>query len=79
MPVAAPDFKCLNIRQRQDYYWEHLGMMGDQNYINKNIKKLEMYTLAKEFDESKLILTFESEKHPLNTRVIEEKIRRYLK
>lgn len=79
VPVAAPDFKCLNIRQRQDYYWEHLGMMGDQNYINKNIKKLEMYTLAKEFDESKLILTFESEKHPLNTRVIEEKIRRYLK
>ena len=79
VPVAAPDFKCLNLRQRQDYYWEHLGMMGDQNYINKNIRKLEMYTLAKEFDESKLILTFESEHHPLNTRVIEEKIRRYLK
>lgn len=78
VPVAAPDFKCLNVRQRQEYYWEHLGMMGDRNYINKNVKKLETYTLAKEFDESKLILTFESENHPLNTRVIEEKISRYL-
>ena len=46
--------------------------------MNKNIRKIEKYTLAKGFDESRLILTFESVRHPLNTRIIEEKIKRYL-
>ena len=76
--IAAPDFNCLNVRTRKEYYWEHLGMMGDDAYVNKNIRKIERYTLAKHFDESRLILTFETDKHPLNTRIIEEKIRRYL-
>lgn len=78
IPIGAPDFNCLNVRLRQDYYWEHLGMLGNREYEERNVKKLEKYTLSKEFDESKLILTFETESHPLNTKVIEEKIRRYL-
>ena len=76
--IAAPDFNCLNVRTRKEYYWEHLGMMGNEGYVNNNIKKIEKYTLAKGFDESRLILTFETDKHPLNTRIIEAKIRRYL-
>lgn len=75
---AAPDFKCLNVRQRKEYYWEHLGMLGDQNYSNHNIIKMDKYSLADDFDESRLILTFETDSHPLNTRVIEEKIRKFL-
>ena len=77
--IGVPDFNCLNVRQRKDYYWEHLGMMSDSTYADKNVRKLEKYSLANDFDESRLILTFETENHPLNTRVIEEKIRRYLK
>lgn len=76
--IAAPDFNCLNVRTRKEYYWEHLGMMDDESYVNKNIRKIEKYTLAKGFDESRLILTFETVRQPLNTRIIEEKIRRYL-
>ena len=76
--VAAPDFNCLNVRLRKEHYWEHLGMMGDKDYVNHNVKKLERYSLAKDFDESGLILTFETESQPINTRVIEEKIRKYL-
>ena len=75
---AAPDFKCLNVRLRKIFYWEHLGKLGDQDYVNRNTNKFEKYTLSKDFDESSLILTFETENHPLNTKVIEEKIRRYL-
>ena len=75
---AAPDFKCLNVRMRKEYYWEHLGKLGDQDYVNHNANKFEKYTLSKDFDESSLILTFETENHPLNTKVIEEKILRYL-
>lgn len=76
--IAAPDFKCLNVRLRKVYYWEHLGKLGDQDYANRNVNKFEKYTLSKDFDESRLILTFETDTHPLNTRVIEEKIRRFL-
>ena len=76
--MAAPDFNCLNVRLRKEYYWEHLGMMGKEEYANRNAAKIEKYTLAKDFDETKLILTFETEKHPLNTRVIEEKIKTFL-
>ena len=75
---AAPDFKCLNVRLRKIFYWEHLGKLGDQDYVNRNANKFEKYTLSKDFDESSLILTFETENHPLNTKVIEEKIRRYM-
>ena len=78
IPIGAPDFNCLNVRLRKEYYWEHLGMIGDEKYVNRNIIKLEKYTMAKDFDESRLILTFESDKRPLNTRIIEEKIRKYL-
>ena len=76
--IAAPDFKCLNVRLRKVYYWEHLGKLGDQGYADRNVNKFEKYSLAKDFDESRLILTFETDNHPLNTKVIEEKIRRYL-
>ena len=75
---AAPDFKCLNRRLRKVYYWEHLGMIGDQDYANRNVKKMDKYILADDFDESRLILTFETDSHPLNTKVIEAKIRKYL-
>lgn len=76
--IAAPDFNCLNVRLRKEYYWEHLGMMGNDKYADRNVKKLEKYTYAKDFDERRLILTFESDKHPLNTRIIEAKIRKFL-
>lgn len=76
--IGAPDFKCLNVRLRKDYYWEHLGKLGDEDYANRNVKKLEQYARADDFDETRLILTFETDKHPLNTKVIDAKIRRFL-
>ena len=76
--MAAPDFNCLNVRLRKEYYWEHLGMMGKEEYADRNVKKIEKYSLAEDFDEAGLILTMETENKPLDTRVIEEKIRRYL-
>ena len=75
---AAPDFKCLNVRLRKVYYWEHLGKLGELDYSNRNVKKLEKYALAEDFDEERLIMTFETESHPLNTKVIDAKIRKYL-
>lgn len=75
---AAPDFKCLNKRLRKVFYWEHLGKLGEPDYANRNVKKLEKYALDEDFDESSLVLTCETDGHPLNTKVIEAKIRKYL-
>lgn len=76
--IAAPDFNCLNVRLRKDYYWEHLGMMGMEKYADRNTKKINKYFLADDFDENRLILTMETDNIPLNTRVIEQKILKYL-
>ena len=76
--IAAPDFNCLNVRLRKEYFWEHLGMMGEEKYADRNVRKIEKYTLAEDFDETKLIITMETDRKPLDTRVIDEKIRRYL-
>lgn len=76
--MSAPDFNCLNVRLRKEYYWEHLGKLGDKEYADRNVRKLEKYSLAGDFDETILILTFETDSRPLNTKVIEEKIRKFL-
>ena len=75
---AAPDFNCLNVRLRKEYYWEHLGKMGDEAYADANKDKLDKYALEPDFDETRLIITMETGNKPLNTKVIEEKIRKYL-
>ena len=75
---AAPDFNCLNVRLRKEYYWEHLGMMGNEEYANKNCGKMEKFLMAQDFDMTKLITTFETDKHPLNIKAVDEIIKRYL-
>lgn len=73
-----PDFTVLNIRERKEYYWEHLGMMGDENYCEKAIKKIETYQKNGIFPGNKLILTYETITHPLNVRCVENLIHEYL-
>ena len=75
---AAPDFNCLNVRLRKEYYWEHLGKMGDESYADTNKDKMDKYALDPDFDETRLIITMETGNKPLNTKVVEEKIRKYL-
>ncbi|MFQ9213592.1 MAG: hypothetical protein ACLR4C_08105 [Eubacterium ventriosum] len=33
----------LNRKTRKEIYWEHLGMMDDADYVEKAIKKIELY------------------------------------
>lgn len=75
---VIPDFKVLNRRTRNEYYWEHLGMMDFPEYVEKNVKKIETYEKNHTFPGSGLILTYETSKHPLNSRIVEELIRNYL-
>jgi len=37
---VRPDFMVLNVRTRQEYIWEHLGMLDDPVYLEKAMKKI---------------------------------------
>lgn len=75
---ARPDFYCLNVRLRKEIPWEHYGMMDDFAYANKNIAKLSKYEMNGFFPGDNMILTMETSKCPLDARIIELTIERYL-
>lgn len=69
-----PDFLCLHPVTRQVIMWEHFGMMDDPSYAEQTINKIEKYCNAGYHLGYNLIATFETSKHPLHSRHIEQKI-----
>jgi len=65
-----PDFTLLNVRERKEIYWEHLGRMSDADYAEMAIQKIALYEQNNIFIGDKLILTFETQNHPLNQKHI---------
>lgn len=76
--TVYPDFTLLNKRTRQEYYLEHFGKMDDEKYSESVVWKIESYERNKIFPGEKLLMTFESGKHPLNMKMVEEMILKYL-
>lgn len=73
-----PDFYCLNVRTRQEFIWEHFGMLGDIEYDETIAKKMTLYAqngwiLGKNF-----IATFETSNTPLDIKTVEQYITNYL-
>ena len=74
---VRPDFLCLHPMTRQAIVWEHFGMMDDPSYAEQTINKIEKYCNAGYHLGYNLIATFETSKHPLHSRHIEQKIQRH--
>ncbi|MBQ9233672.1 MAG: hypothetical protein IJ167_06520 [Lachnospiraceae bacterium] len=72
--IVHPDFTLLNIRQRQEIYWEHFGMMDDMDYRNNAFNKIRNYESSGFYQHDSLIWTFETGKNPLNTKEIRKMI-----
>lgn len=77
--IIHPDFKVLNAKTRKEMYWEHLGMMDDEEYIDKAIKKIELYQRNGYLIGRDLILTHETRTRPLNVKVVKANINEWLK
>ena len=77
--ITYPDFTILNTENRQEIYWEHLGMMDDPNYVDMAIKKINTYEQNGILLGKNLILTYETKKNPLNSKTIKLIIQHYLK
>ena len=73
-----PDFQVMNPNTLRVYIWEHLGMMDDPDYCNKNIEKIHAYQKAGIFPGDNLIITMETSTKPLSTKEINLIIDQYL-
>ncbi len=77
--TVHPDFLCLNLRTRQEFIWEHFGLMDDPDYAEKAVQKLNSYNENAIFPGHNLIITTESVSVPLNIKHIERLIQKFLK
>lgn len=73
-----PDFCCLNVRTRHEYFWEHLGMLDDADYVTRNCRKLEAYLNNGYFLGRELIVTWETAEIPFNREKAAQVIQKYL-
>ena len=73
-----PDFCCLNLRTRQEFYWEHFGMMDNPEYAEQTVGKLNLYARNGFFPGKNLIITAEASGKPLSTRLVEKIAEEYL-
>ncbi len=74
-----PDFYCLNLRTRQEFAWEHFGMMDDPDYAARAAEKLQLYAENGFFPGKNLIITMETMKNQLSSKILKEIIKTYLK
>ncbi len=76
--TAHPDFFCLNLKTRQEFFWEHFGMMDDTEYAQKAVTKLSDYQNCGIFPGKNLIISTETRETPLSVKQIEQLAKEYL-
>lgn len=74
-----PDFTVLNRYTREEFYWEHFGMMDKTEYCDKAIKKIRNYQKNQIYQGKKLIVTYETSALPLRVKELEELMDEYLR
>ena len=77
--IIHPDFTVLNVRLRKEYRWEHLGKMDDEGYCEYALNRILLYEMHGFFPGKELIFTHETLKKPINSKLIDEIILKYLK
>ena len=72
--IVHPDFTVLDIRTKQEVYWEHLGMMDDPEYADKAVHKINAYIKNGFCPGQRLIVTMETQACHINTHAIRDMI-----
>ena len=75
--MVYPDFTVLNVRKRREIVWEHFGMLDDNDYMIKTIRKMNLYLQGGFYMGENYICTWESSRHPLSIRHIKKIIEHY--
>ena len=77
--VRHPDFCVLNLRERKNYYWEHCGKVGEEEYGDYISRKMNDYAKSGLVPGRDIIITMESKNVPLNMNTVQGIIDAYLK
>lgn len=73
-----PDFTILNPQDNQVIYWEHFGMVDNEEYAESMIKKIDNYRKHGILQGYNLIVTMETKEVPLNARKVRNTIKAHL-
>lgn len=76
--TVYPDFYCLNLRTHEEVIWEHFGLMDNQEYADKAIKKIEGYMENGFSFKKNLCITLESTNNPLTLKQVNRVIKQYM-
>lgn len=76
--TVHPDFYCLNTRTRNEFIWEHFGMMDNMEYSVKATEKIHRYEQYGYFAGKNMIATFETSSLPINSKTIEQIVKQNL-
>jgi len=75
--LIYPDFTLRHPVTGDYYYWEHFGMMDDEDYVAKTSKKIAQYSLQGIVPSVQLIMTFETKDEPLHLEYVRNTIEFY--
>lgn len=73
-----PDFTCLNVRTRQEFIWEHFGLMDDSAYVRNAMEKLDVYESNGIYPGLRLIFTKEFSDKPLDINQVQRLAEKFL-
>ena len=73
-----PDFTVRNRRTGKEFFWDHFGMMDNEDYFNGYTRKMRLYVSNGYLPGDGLITTFETSTQPLNIETIRDQIELYL-
>ena len=75
--VIYPDFTIRHPVTGQVHYWEHFGMMANENYAQAAFQKMQLYNINGIMLSDTLLATYESEEAPLKSNIVENMIQQY--
>lgn len=75
--VEYPTFTILSTSDGKKYYWEHVILDNDSQYVNGFVRKINTYAKAGIYPGENLIITFESNDVPLDLHVARCLIKHY--
>ena len=76
--IIHPDFDLLNVRTREEFWWEHFEKADNPDYMKYNVGRLNDLILSGYYPGINLIITFETENKPLDMRLVHALIKRFL-
>lgn len=70
-----PDFTILIMPERKEVYLEHFGLLDEDKYLESTMRKLNLYGENGIFLGENLLITCETGRNPLNTKMLDGMLR----